>query len=692
MEVITNQRFQKTWKRLKLLLFIALIFSIILGLGIIGLILYTKSQGPPPLAVPQTTIFYGEDGTKIGEIDFGQDRYWVSLDDISPDLINATIAIEDRSFFSHNGFDYKRIFGAAIADIKAMAMVQGASTITMQYARNLFLEHDKTWERKLKEAFYTLRLELNYSKERILEGYLNTIYYGHGSYGIESAANYYFNKSAKELTLSESTLLAGIPKGPSHYSPYINFEKAKMRQKFILHSLVETDRLSKDEAATAYHAPLLFVQKHDRVTNNNAPYFQDIVMEELRNNIGIDEQSIQTKGLRVYTTLNPRMQKIAEDTINQTMSKDSDIQTAFVAMDPNTGKVKALVGGKSYEHSPFNRATMAERMPGSTFKPFLYYSAVEKGFSPSTIIESEPTTFSFNEGETYSPSNYNGYYAYDGITLAQALALSDNIYAVKTHMFLGMDTLVQSAKQLGISSKLLAVPSLPLGTSSVKVIDMVNAYSHFANGGKAVQPVYIEKVVDSSGEVLYENKPVNEQILNPDTTFVITHLMTGMFDERLNDFTTVTGIGITDWLTRPYAGKSGTTNTDSWMIGYTPQLISGVWFGYDRDTKITKVAEARYAKHVWGKFMEKALEDQPVIAFRPTDGVIGKYINPDNGELATKDCPVKRLTYFVKGSEPITYCNDHIGRKMDQEERQPQEQVPPEHDRRWYKKIIDWLF
>ena len=621
-------------------------------------------------------------GNVIGETNNGQKRYWVPIENISPKLINATVAVEDRQFYSHKGFDVKRIGGALFADLRARAKVQGASTITQQYARNLFLDHDKTWKRKWHEALYTIRLEMNYSKKEILEGYLNTIYYGHGAYGVEAASQYYFGKSAKELTLAEASMLAGIPKGPGSYSPIVNLEKAKNRQKIVLKAMVNKGYISKTEATKAVQTPLIFKGEYNIVTNKMAPYFQDAVRQALQNQLHIDERTIELGGLRVYTTLNEKQQAVAEETFAKTIEKASDIQAALVAMQPNTGEVKALVGGRDYLKSPFNRATQAIRQPGSTIKPLLYYAALENGFTPSTTLKSEVTTFKFDgDKSSYSPKNFNHQYANADITLAQAIALSDNIYAVKTHLFLGQKKLIETARRFGLTTKMEEVPSLALGTSGARVIEMVNAYSMLANGGKKVQPVFITKVENQKGEVLFEQPKATEQILDANQAFVMTEMLTGIFDETLNGYAKVTGSTIAKQLTRPYAGKSGSTSTDSWMIGYTPQLVTGVWTGYDQTKKIEKPVEKTYAKKIWAHFMETSLKDEPVKYFKETDNVIGVYVNPASGKLATEQCPVSRLTYFIKGTEPQEYCLEHF--KGDPSKKKPEQPKIP-----WYKRLL----
>jgi penicillin-binding protein 2D len=681
-------RMEKTKKYARFAVVGALLVTVLLLVGIMGILIYAKVQGPPPLAVPQSTLIYGEDGSVIGETNTGEKRYWVGLNDISPALIEATISIEDKSFYQHYGFDLKRMAGAVIADVKAMSKVQGASTISQQYARNLFLSHDKTWKRKISEALYTIRIEMNYSKKDILEGYLNTIYYGHGAYGVQAASQYYFGKDANQLTVSEAAMLAGIPKAPSYYSPVTHMENAKKRQELILQSMTEDRYISKEQQVASKAAPIRITGEHAHQKVKTAPYFQDVVKSILRSDLGIAERTIEMGGLKVYTTLNPDHQKVAEKVVKEQISEESDIQLGFVSMNPKNGYVTALVGGRDYEESPFNRAVQAIRQPGSTIKPLLYYSALKQGFTPATTMKSELTSFTFDNGKSYTPHNYNNKYAGGDITLAQAIALSDNVYAVKTHLFIGQDTLTKAAKEkFGLTTKVKKYPSSALGTSGARVIDMVNAYSIFANGGYKVKPVFITKVEDWSGNVIYEKETKKEQVLDPDLTYVMTHMLTGIFDPKLNDYSTVTGIQIRKDATRPYAGKSGTTNTDNWMIGYSPQLTAGVWTGYDREKEISLVDDKYYAKKIWVHFMEEALKDEPVKNFKPTKGVVGVAVNPHNGLLATEDCPVQRFTYFVKGTEPTEYCHEHLGEKEAPKEK-PQEQ----EKKSWYDKVKDWIF
>ncbi|RWR12489.1 PBP1A family penicillin-binding protein [Siminovitchia fortis] len=684
METATGAK--KKWRTFRVFAVLSLLAATAVTIILLSFWLWIKILGPPPLSIPQSTLYYASDGSIIGESNSGEKRYWISLDEVPSHVSDAVIAIEDRTFYSHHGFDLKRIAGAIAANVKAMGKVQGASTITQQYARNLFLTLDKTWSRKLLEAFYTIRLEVNYDKDEILEGYINTISFGHGAYGIEAASQFYYGKSAKELTIAEASILAGIPKGPGIYSPIISEEKAKSRQALVLGAMVKTGAISPEEAKAASQEKLFFIGKHPHHQAEKAPYFYDTVKKELKEKAGLDDRSIALGGLKVYTALDVKQQDIAEKVISETISETSDIQAGFAAMDPETGHVTALVGGRNYKDSSFNRATQAVRQPGSTIKPLLYYAALEHGFTPSTVLRSEPTTFRFSNGQSdYTPHNFNNQYANGEITMAQALALSDNVYAVKTHLFLGQDALVNTIRRLGISTKMKNVPSLALGTSGVKPIELLNAYSIIANGGKKVEPVFIVRVEDFRGKVIYEEPKIKEQVLEPEFAFVLSHMMTGMFDKKLNGYATVTGESVMNQMSREYAGKSGSTNSDSWMAGFTPKLASVVWTGYDKGKEITLTEDKLYAKNIWIRFMERSLEgqDEKEHAFLPPAKVTAVPVDPVNGKKATNSCPVFRLTYFVKGTEPTEFCTDHLHELN--KERVPHKKEKKKH---WWQRIF----
>ncbi|MDY0404528.1 transglycosylase domain-containing protein [Virgibacillus sp. 179-BFC.A HS] len=590
------------------------IFAILLCLTAVFTVAFLS--GAPDLTMHKQTTYYSADGKKITHERHSQ-RKWVPLQNMSAYLIDATIAIEDKRFFEHKGFDVKRIMSAIYKDIKTRSLKEGASTLTQQYARSLYLSTEKTLTRKLKEAFYTIRLEMFYSKKEILEGYLNTVYYGYGAYGADEASEVYFAKPAKDLSLAEAAMIAGIPKGPTYYSPFNDEARAKNRQQLILRQMHAENMIGDKAYAMAANAPLQYANKESQNQTTNVSYFTDTVLHEAATILNLDRQAVKNGGFKIYTTLDQAEQKDLEAAVSKTIPGTSDIEIAAIAMDPKTGAIHALTGGKDHGESQFNRAIAAKRMPGSAFKPFLYYAALNRGYSPTTMLTSKPTAFQLADGKTYEPGNYNGYYANKPITLAQALALSDNIYAVKTNLYLGVDTLPKTAKKFGFTSHMPAVASLALGTAAVSLKEMVTGYGMLANGGKEVTAHTITKIIDPYGKTVYEQDfPTGKAVLNPKKTFILTELLTGMFDTSLNGYMSVTGATIADRLTRPYAGKSGTTDSDSWMIGYSPDLVTGVWTGYDDNRAMNKVVEHAYAKDVWADFMEEAHRGMPVHDFQ----------------------------------------------------------------------------
>ena len=488
----------KTIKKILKILLIILLFIIFCYIGIK---IYAKMSAKLPINSANSFYLYDKDGKSLSN----ETNEWIKLDKISDNLINATISIEDKNFYNHHGFDYFRILKAMFVNIINRKTLQGASTISQQYAKNLFLDFDKTIERKINEAWLTVRIETNYSKDEILEGYLNTINYG-GIFGIENASKYYFNKSASELSLAEASMLAGIPKSPSNYSPLANPEAAKERQKLILETMVNNGYITKEEKDKAYNTELTYVGVTDRENLSTIMYYKDAVMDELETIKAIPKSFLETGGLKIYTNLDLKAQETLENKIKDNLTDNKDIQIASVLMNPSNGNILAIAGGRDYNSSQFNRVTHSKRQVGSTMKPFLYYSALESGFTASTTFTSEKTTFTFSENKTYSPENYSGTYANKPITMAAAIAYSDNIYAVKTHLFLGEDSLVDIAKRVGITTNLQAVPSLALGTNEIGILEMMAGYGTLANEGYKVKPHFISKVEDINGKVLYEYK------------------------------------------------------------------------------------------------------------------------------------------------------------------------------------------
>ena len=627
------------------------IFIILIGLFIVGNIcVYTYAKLSPKIEIKNANSFMLFDSDNEVFFQGSGSREWVSLDDISPYLIEATINIEDKNFYKHIGFDYLRILKALFVNITSGTTSQGASTITQQYAKNLFLDFDKTWKRKWDEMWYTIEIESHYSKDEILEGYLNTINYGHGKYGIETASKYYFGKSAKDLTLAEAAILTGIPKSPSNYSPFVNLEKATQRQQMILKSMYDDGVISDAEYNKALDEELKFVGEEEQDELKSVMYYQDAVISELKSLKEIPESFLETGGLKVYTSLDMDAQKELEETVKNTMP-DSELETASVMMDPNTGRVIALVGGKDYSKSEFNRATNAKRQVGSTMKPFLYYAALENGFTASTTFTSEETTFTFSNNQTYSPQNNNSTYGNKPISMATAIAYSENIYAVKTHMFLGEDTLINTAKRLGITSKLDEVPSLALGTSEISMLEMASAYSAFANSGYKVTPHFITKVVDKEGNILYEADEEKELILNSSLTFILNNLLTSTYDANFIDYNYPTAVNLASRMTHKYALKSGTTNTDNWYIGYNNKIVTAVWCGYD-DNRDLSSSEYKYAQNIWLNTIESYMKDKSDEWYNKPNNVVGVLVNPITGKPATEADEKKIIMYYVKGTEP----------------------------------------
>lgn len=578
-------------------------------------------------------------------------RKWVKLKDISKDLINATIYSEDKNFYEHNGFDIPRIIKSSITNIKSKDLKEGASTITQQYARNLFLTFEKTWKRKIKEAWYAFKLENEYSKEEILEGYLNTINYGNGILGIENASLYYFNKSAKDLSLAESAMLAGIPKSPNNYSPLNDEKAAKKRQKTILNSLVKNKIISKEKKQDALNTKLTYYGKKENLNLTTIMYYQDAVIRELQDLKIVSNKTIRLNALKIYTSLDIDAQNALENSIKTNLEKKDEMQVSSIVMNPNNGEIIALAGGKDYSKSQFNRAMQSKRQVGSTMKPILYYSALENGLTASTTFVSKPTTFKLNNNLTYSPSNYANIYPNDKITMALAIAYSDNIYAIKTHLFLGEDTLVKYAKKMGITSKLEANASLPLGTNELGISEFISAYSSLANSGYKVKSHLIRKVEDSSGKVLYEYKNKKNKILNESYTYILNELLSNTYDTSLKSYTAPTCSSISVKLTKKYAVKSGTTDYDLWTVGYNPDVIVGVWTGYDDNRKLSS-NEFKYSKNIWADTIENYLRDKKEKWYDKPNNVVGVITDINTGKIATNESKLKKILYYVKGTEP----------------------------------------
>lgn len=628
-------------------LFLIFIFLFILG----NIALYTYAKITPKLQIKSANSFALYDNQGNLFFQGSGSKEWIALDDISENMINATIAAEDKNFYKHKGFDFLRILKATYTNIITRSKQQGASTISQQYAKNLFLDFDKTWKRKWDEMWLTLELEVHYSKDEILEGYLNTINYGHGMYGIENASRYYFDKSASELTLAEASMLTGIPKSPSNYSPLVNENLAKERQKTILSLMVKNKMITEQEMEEALNEHLTYVGEKDLINLSTVMYYQDAVIKELQSINTIPESFLDTGGLKIYTNLDINAQTLLEENVKEAFPQESELETAAVMLDPNTGGIIALTGGRDYNTSQFNRAVQSKRQVGSTMKPFLYYAALENGFTSSTTFTSEETTFTFSNDEIYSPQNYNAKYGNKPISMATAIAYSENIYAVKTHMFLGEETLVDMAKRVGITQELEAIPSLPLGTGEISITEMAAGYAAFANEGYKVKPHLITKVEDISGNILYEYKETKENVLNKSLTYILNNMLTSTYDADFIDYNYPTAISLASRMNHKYALKSGTTDTDSWYIGYNKNIVTAVWVGYDDNKEITS-SEYKYSREIWINAMEDYLKDKETAWYTMPSNVVGVLVDPISGKPVTDENTKKKIMYFIKGTEP----------------------------------------
>lgn len=611
--------------------------------------LYTYAYLSPKLDLKTSGSLYLYDNKNDLVYQGSRSNEWANLKDISDNLKNAVIAVEDKNFYNHHGFDYLRIAKAMLTNIKKKSIVQGASTISQQYIKNLYLDFDKTWKRKAEEAMLTLELEVHYDKDDILEGYLNTINYGQGNMGIVNASSYYFNKKPSELTLEEAIMLAGIPKNPAGYNPVSNYEASLKRAWVVAKSMLNNGYIDEDTYNNLFKEKL---EIFGQTKNNNLQmimYYQEAVLNELSNIKEVPASLVNAGGLKIYTTLDLDEQTSLENNILNN-KVDDELQVASVIVDPKTGAVKALTGGMNYAKSQYNRALKSKRQVGSTMKPFLYYAALENNMTMSSSFRSEETTFNLASGKTYAPQNAGNIYASKKITMAAALALSDNIYAVKTNLFLGVDKMIDVAKRTGINANLDEVASLPLGTSEINILDYASGYTTFASGGYQKELYFIEKIEDIDGNVLYEHEDLNRLVINPNYTYILNEMMTSTTNDAYVDYTTPTALNIASTLTHKYALKTGSTNTDYWIVGYNPDRLMMMWMGYDNNKEVNGNVRNN-AKKIWALTIEESLNSinttwyetpKNVIAI-PLDAVTGKTTNNQN-KVA--------LYYYVKGTEP----------------------------------------
>ena len=629
---------------------------------IIGL--YTYAYLSPKLDLKTSGSLYLYDNQSELLYQGSRSNEWANLEDINENLVNAVIAVEDKNFYDHHGFDYLRIAKAMLTNIKKKSIVQGASTISQQYIKNLYLDFDKTWGRKIEEAFLTLELEVHYDKDDILEGYLNTINYGQGNMGIVNATSFYFNKKPKDLTLEEAIVLAGIPKNPAGYNPVSNYEASINRAWVVAKSMLNNGYIDENTYNNLFKEKLEIFGQTKKNNLQMIMYYQEAVLNELSTIKEVPASLVNAGGLKIYTTLDLNEQTNLEKNILENKPNDN-VQVASVIVDPKTGAVKALTGGMNYAKSQYNRALKSKRQVGSTMKPFLYYAALENNMTMSSSFKSEETTFYLSNGKTYAPQNAGNIYASKEITMAAALALSDNIYAVKTNLFLGADKMIDVAKRTGITASLDEVASLPLGTSEINILDYATGYTTFASGGYEKDLYFIEKIEDLDGNVLYEHENKNTLVINPNYTYILNEMMTSTTNSAYVDYTTPTALNIAGNLTHKYALKTGSTNTDYWIVGYNPDRLMMMWMGYD-DNQFVDGSIRNSSKKIWATTIEQSLENigdswyelpKNVVAI-PLDAVTGK---------PTNDVNKATLYYYVKGTEPGVSREQYV---MNEEKKQ----------------------
>ena len=598
-----------------------------------------------------------------------QVREWIPLDRVPQTLIKTLLIIEDRRFFSHFGVDPIAIGRALWVNVTRGVVVQGGSTLTQQLAKNLYYSPKRTIGRKLREVMAAMALEFKYRKEEILESYLNEIYLGQAGpvsiYGVGEAAHRYFSKNLDELSIDETALIVGLIKGPNTYSPVKDVEYATKRRNVVLRRLREEGILTEDAATQAMNRPVKVMLNQDVLTD--APYFVDHLLREIEQGMGMDIPD----GARIYSTLDPRVQRIVAQALQEGVTKleksypalagvEPPLQGAVVVLDVKTGHVLAMVGGRNYRLSQFNRAVQAHRSAGSLFKPFVYLAGFEAardsgttGLTPATLLVDEPVTLESGAG-SWSPQNYDRQYR-GQVTVRTALEQSLNIPAVRTAHRTGITAFKNLLHAFGITTPLADDLSLALGSSSVSLLQITSAYAGLANGGVVIHPVALSNMVREGRETIWSPPLDRRQATTPQGAFLITSLLKGVMDRGTGAKARALGVR------GPVAGKTGTTDgyRDAWFIGYTPNIAIGVWVGFD-DERPVKLTGAQAALPIWSELAVRLIPRDSQDFEMPV-GVVRRRVDPKSGQLATSQCPEKTFEFFIAGTEPTVYCEVHGG-------------------------------
>jgi 1A family penicillin-binding protein len=632
-----------------------------------------------------TAVF--DDADKLAFTIFKEQRIEVPLSQVSPNLVHALIAVEDQRFYEHHGFDTIRIISAALTNIRHRRAAQGGSTITQQLARQSFLTPDKTLRRKLQELILAGRIERQYTKPQILELYLNKVYFGDGLHGVEAASRGYFGKHASQLTVPEAALLAGLVKSPSSYAPTVSLERAVARRNVVLQTMVESGAIDRGTWKAA-RATKVALRDDLRAGEPHGQYFKEQVRRELVERFGW--QRVYQGGLRVFSTIDMPMEIAAESIVDEWMTTldgrrkalavkraaqknvepavDAEpLQAALVALDPQSGHVRVMIGGRDFKDSSFNRAVQAHRQPGSAFKPFVYAAALESGYTPATIIDHLNDPIDTLQG-AWTPEDEHS--SAGEMSLRAGLRMSSNRAAVRLLQEVGIPKTVEYAKNMGVGD-VPSVPSLALGSGEVTLASMTAAYAGFANHGLVPKPVFIRRVEDLDGRVLYETEESSTRAISDITAYLMSTMMADVINAGTG--TRARQLGFT----LPAAGKTGTTNgfNDAWFVGFTPKLVAGVWVGFDQPRTILPGGfAADIAVPVWAKFMKVATRGDKPEWFTPPAGVTTATVCRLSGKLATEGCQDVELVddhgrlerrsmvyteYFARGTEPTSYCDLH---------------------------------
>jgi penicillin-binding protein 1B len=626
-----------------------------------------------------------------------EERRLVSLSDVPEHTVDAVIAVEDRRFYEHFGIDFPSIARALLANIEAGRIVQGASTLTQQLVKNFYLTPKRTLSRKTQEALMALLLEVRYTKEQILEAYLNEIYFGQrgsqGVYGVGEAAEFYFGKPVRKLRLEESAVLAGLIRSPILYSPHKDTDRIRKRRDRVLKMMWGLGMISEDQYNEATEAPVEVRAFHPE--RNDAPYFVDHLMKELEKEYSLD--ILTSEGLLIFTTLDVEMQNEARRTVKQGLRRleardpslkpsssqgpQDALQACLVAIEPQTGFIRAMIGGRDYKQSQFNRVTQARRQPGSLFKPIVYVTALEGGvrepaFTAASLVQDEPIRIRY-EGKSWSPKNFNDQF-FGRVTVRTALENSLNCATVWLSQRVGLAKVIDTAQSLGLTSPMEPEPSLVLGAFETAPLEMAFAFGAFANHGVLTKPRAVKKVLDKEGNLL-ERRPMElEQAISPEVAYLITSLLKGVFERG-------TARSVSSRIRVPAAGKTGTTNDnrDAWFAGYTPRLAALVWVGYDKPRSIGRTG-SQAALPIWADFIGRASDWLVTEDFVPPSGIVFAEVDRMSGGLATRACTDRITEAFLVGTEPTESCDLHSDETVE-------DGLGERSERNVFRKVLDWF-